>query len=140
MQKVPGAQGPQGELTELSVTGAHELAAAAETATAEERASTSSTAMTLHGAGAIVGKGRGAGAATTADLSDLAVCAAEVRPEPPPVSSTFVSPSGIRLKVNRGQTFNVESNVLKFIVIVPVEALKRDRPTKTSQDSVELSL
>src|SRR5262245_5892316 len=139
MQKEPGAQGPQGELTELSVTGAQELAATADTAESE-RALTSSTAMTFHGAGAIVGKGRVAGTATTADLSDLAVCAAAVRPVSPPVSSTFVSPSGIRLKVNLGQTFNVESKVLKFIVIVPVEALKRDRPTKTSQDSVELSL
>jgi len=69
MQKVLGAQGPHGELTELSVTGAQELAAAAEAVAVEtaesERTATSST-MILHGAIAI-----GAGA-TAASLLDTA--------------------------------------------------------------------
>ena len=71
-------------------------------------------------------------------LKSMAACEAAVeeavRPEPPPVSSTSVVVP--RVNVNLGHTFSVESNVLAFIVIDPVEALKRDRPTLTSQSWV----
>jgi hypothetical protein len=114
IQKVPGAQGPHGWLTELNVTGGQPVVAAAVDIVAPLRASKSvAVASALHGIGA--GK-----TAAADNLVDPAVCGARV---PLPVSSTFVSPSGMRVKVNFGQTFNDESKVLKFIVIVPVEAL-----------------
>jgi hypothetical protein len=121
MQKVLGAHGPHGELTELSVIGGQEVATAVAKVELEaERASKLllSTATALHGAIATA-LGSTATAAALLDVADEAVS-----PEPlPPVSSTFVNPSGMRLKVNPGHTFSVESNVVALIVIDPVEDL-----------------
>jgi len=134
MQNVFGAQGPHGELTELSVIGGQvlvDVAARVELLRASKLVL--SIAVALHGAGAIASV-----AALGWDLPEL-VADEAVRPEPlSPVSNTFVNPSGMRLKVNLGQTFSVESNELALIVIVPLEDLKSERPTKTSHVSVLL--
>ena len=136
MQNVFGAQGPHGVFTEDSVTGGQELAVvAAKVELAAERASKLllSVAIALHVAIAV--------ALGSAAAAFLVVADEAVRPEPlSPVSHTFIAPSDTRVKVNRGQTFNVESNVLEFIVIVPDEAWKMDRPTATFQVSVVLLL
>ena len=121
MQNVPGAQGPHGVLTELSVTGAHEVLAAAFVV---------APLTLLNSESLIVATGHGAGSASLATAS-VSASAAEsvdadgaVRPEPlPPVSYTFVNPSDTRVKVNFGHTFRVESNVLKFMVIVPPDVV-----------------
>ena len=117
MQKPVGGQGHQGEVA-VSVSGGQELLAAAEVV-ALEKPSTFLITATLHGAGW--------GSSTIISPPSLKSTAVEaaveeaVRPESLPVSSTrFVVP---RVKVNLGQTFSVESNVLAFIVIVPDETL-----------------
>ena len=109
--------------------GGQELVVAAAKTVELLRAWKSLTATASALQGAIVGAGRAA-----ANLLGEAVCA--IRPEPLPVSSTFCAPSDRRVKVNLGHTFSVESNVLEFIVIVPDEDLKMDRPTATSHVSV----
>lgn len=132
MQKPLTPQGCHGELLEVNVTGA-QLVAVADVELLLICCSKSSTTIT--GQGAIVGSG--AGSITVASpitpKSDSAV-----RPGPfgSPVSSTSVAPSGTRTNVNLGQTFSDESNVVVPMFIVPVEALKVDRFTKTAQDSV----
>lgn len=114
----PNPQGNHGELTELSVTGGQELAAAAaETAELDRSSASIGSTSILHGAGAACMEIAVSLSAT------FAAVGAGARPAPPPVSNTFVSPSDIRVKVNLGQTFRVESIVLEFIFIVPVEAL-----------------
>ena len=130
MQKPPVAQGPQGELVEVSVTGGQELVV--EAAVAElKRDSKSLIATSLHALSV------GPGIAEASEKLSAGAVGEAVRPEPlPPVSCTFVKPSATRVKVNFGHTFSVESNVLEFIVIVPVEALKSDRLTRTFQASV----
>ena len=81
------------------------------------------TVATGHGAGSGAGSITTTASSISAAESVAAILAdGPVRPEPP-VSYTFVSPSDTRVNVNFGQTFSVESNVLKFIVIVPPEAL-----------------
>ncbi|HEY0725729.1 MAG TPA: hypothetical protein VGD41_17365 [Pyrinomonadaceae bacterium] len=113
MQK-PG-QLLHGELTELSVTGAQLLAAAAANAESEVASLVVlSVGETTTWHGAIVGAGAGAGSMTPIASSEAA--AAAVKPEPPPgapVSSTFVPPPPTRVNVNFGQTFKVESKVLE---------------------------
>jgi hypothetical protein len=111
----PEPQGDHGELTQLSVIGGQELAAAAAETAELPRDSESITAI-LHGAGA------GCMAIAVSPSATFAAVAAGARPLLP-VSNTFVNPSGMRVKVNLGQTFRLESIVLEFIVIVPVEAL-----------------
>ena len=130
MQKPVGGHGHHGDVA-VSVSGGQELVAVAEVVAVAKPSTLLATAV-LHGAG------KGVGSSTTItppSSKSTAVCAAAVeevvRPEPLPVSSTSVVVP--RVKVNLGQTFYVESNELAFIVIVPVEALKRDRPTLTSQ-------
>jgi len=129
-----------GLLMEVSVTGAQPAAAA----DAVAFDSKSLTATTLHGAGATVGAGAGSNTANESltdadrneslppDPSDTAA-----RPEPAPVSSTLVSPSGTRLNVNFGQTFSVESNDVPPALndIVPPEVFAVDRLTSTVQVS-----
>ena len=83
------------------------------------------TAATLHGAG--VGAGSRALSRRhrrSPRLSAEAAVESRQARSGLPVSSTSVLLSDTRVKVNLGQTFSVESNVLAFIVIVPVEALK----------------
>jgi hypothetical protein len=54
MQKAPPSpQGPHGELTELSVMGAHELVVAAAIVLERDSKSLTATTSALHGAGAI---------------------------------------------------------------------------------------
>ena len=131
MQKPLGGQGFQGELTELSVTGGQALAAVV----AADRLAPLALfcwsdwkSVAVARQIAIAAVGSALALLPRGDVADEAV-----RPESPPVSSTFTVPSSTppvtRLKVNFGQTFSVESNVLEFIVIVPVELLKTDRPT-----------
>src|ERR1044072_1871614 len=120
MQNTLGLHGPHGELTERSVTGAHEVVAAANVALFAVFADSNeltSLMTALHGAGAI------ALGSIAMLLPRTAVCdCVAVRPQPAPVSSTFGgTPPPTRVKVNFGHTFNVESNVLAFIVIDPVE-------------------
>ena len=136
MQKPPVAQGPHGELVEVSVIGGQELVVAVADAVSLLTL-VSSIVATRQGAGAAVGAGTG-----SATKSSDAKASDAVRPGPldPPVSNSFTAPSDTRVKVNRGQTFNVESKVLAFIVIDPVEALKTDRPTLTFHNSVALLL
>ena len=118
MQKPPVAQGPHGELVELSVTGGQELVAVAVADEESPMTTGSSTTATLHGAIVAVGSG------SVSKPSD-AIASEAVRPGPvgAPVSSSLIAPSDTRLKVNFGQTFKVESKVLAFIVIDPVEDL-----------------
>jgi len=124
MQNTPGAQGPHGELTELSVTGAQELAVAADVvalfvALADPIVS-KSLITALQGAGAIAAGSIAVLSLREADC-DCVVARVVVGA---PVSSTFGgTPPPTRVKVNFGHTFSVESNVLKLIVIVPAEAL-----------------
>ena len=123
MQNVPGAQGPHGVLTELSVTGAQVLAAAAVVMLA--------LLKFLNSESLIVATGHGAGSAALTPTLSSSAAAESVAARPadgavrplPPVSYTFVNPSDTRVKVNFGQTFRVESNVLKLMVIVPPEVL-----------------
>ena len=115
MQKPVGGHGNHGEVA-VSVSGGHELVVAA--AVAEKRDSKSSIATDLHGA--IVAVGTASASTPSAEAASEAAVESAVRPEPP-VSSTFVTP--LRVKVNLGHTFRVESNELELIVIVPVEAL-----------------
>ena len=68
MQNVPGAQGPHGELTELSVTGAQELVAAAAEVVELARDSKSLIATSLHGA--TVGAGMATALGSSTYLSD----------------------------------------------------------------------
>lgn len=135
MQKPPVAQGPHGELVEVSVIGEQELAAAAAVAVSVSLLTfVASIAVMRHGAA--VGAGAGPGAGSIAISSDANAESDAVRAVlvDPPVSNTFTTP--LRVKVNLGHTFSVESNVLAFIFIDPVEDLKTDRPTLTSHDSV----
>jgi hypothetical protein len=122
MQK-PG-QFDHGELTELSVTGAQELVAVAES---KEPPTLAVPLVSLidverHGAGAAVGSG--AGSKTTPSLAIVAAAAVRPGPVGAPVSSTSgPPPPPTRVNVNFGQTFNVESKVDELMVIDPVEAL-----------------
>ena len=122
MQKPPVPQVTHGELTELSVTGGHEVeAVAVENEPPTLVVPSKSSTVARHGAGATVG----AGAGSIASLSDT-VASAAVRPGPlgAPVSSTSgPEPPPTRVNVNFGHTFRLESNVLELIVIDPVEAL-----------------
>ena len=120
MQKPPVAHGPHGELVELSVMGGQEVLVAVAFAKSPLILVSSIVAM-RHGA--IVGSGAGAGAISKS--SDTVAESAAVKPGPvgAPVSNSFTAPSDTRVKVNRGQTFSVESKVLECIVIEPVEAL-----------------
>ena len=115
------------------VIGAQEVLAVASAIPSPEMVRPSKS-LIAHGAGAIVAVGTGeVPKSSDANASDA------VRPGPvdAPVSNSLVAPSDTRVKRNLGQTFNVESNVLEFIVIDPVEDLKTDRPTLTFHDSVE---
>jgi hypothetical protein len=134
MQKPPVPQGPHGELVEVSVIGEQVLAAAAVAVSVSLLTFVASIAVMRHGAD--VGAGAGAGAGSIAISSDAIAESDAVRAVlvDPPVSNTFTTAP--RVKVNLGHTFSVESNVLAFIFIDPVEDLKTDRPTLTSHDSV----
>jgi hypothetical protein len=112
-----------GELTELSVIGGHVLAAtAAELKEPPTLVVPSNVSITAHGAGATVGAG--AGSKTTPSLGSIVADACKPGPPGAPVSRTIgPPPPPTRVKVNFGQTFNVESKVFKLIVIDPVEAL-----------------
>lgn len=125
LQKPVGGQGNHGEVA-VNVSGGQELVAAA---VALVNPSKFLDIAVLHGAG------KGWGSSTIISPPSLkseaeAAAVSAVRPEPPVSSTSVVVP---RVKVNLGQTFSVESKLLAFIVIVPVEALKIDRPTLTSQ-------
>ena len=113
MQKA--GQFDHGELTELNVTGGQVLVAVA-VAKSPPMTSPSEVSITAHRAIAV---------ASDEDPNTTPSPAA-VRPGPvgAPVSSTNGPPPPPTLvKVNFGQTFSVESKVLEFIVIEPVEAL-----------------
>ncbi len=119
MQKPPVPHGPHGELVEVSVIGAQELLAVASAIPSPEMVRPSKS-LIAHGAGAIVAVGTGeVPKSSDANASDA------VRPGPvgAPVSSSLTAPSDTRVNLNFGQTFNVESNVLEFIVIAPPEVL-----------------
>ena len=108
-----------GELTELSVTGGQEVLVAALAVPSLETLPSKSE-ISAHFA--IVGAGAG-----SSTIPSPAAVAPAVRPGPvgAPVSSTNGDPAPppTRVKVNFGQTFSVESKVLEFIVIEPVEDL-----------------
>ena len=115
MQKPVGGHGNHGEVA-LSVSGGQELVVAA---VALANPSKFLDIAVLHGAG------KGSASSTIISPPSLksaaeAAAVSAVRPEPPVSSTSVVVP---RVKVNLGQTFSVESKLLAFIVIVPVEDL-----------------
>ena len=82
----------------------------------------SNVSLIAQGAGATVAVGRG----SNSEVLIVAVSEAAVAPGPSgaPVSSTSGgTPPPTRVKVNFGQTFRVESKVLEWMVIEPVDAL-----------------